>query len=61
MMYEYRCPVCESEEEIICKVAERHEQTCSRCGNKLNLKISAVYSQWVADCPTASKGKMCSD
>jgi predicted nucleic acid-binding Zn ribbon protein len=58
MLYEVVCKDCGNKEERLCKVEERHNQKCNKCGGDMKLMISLVYSQWTTECPTASKGKM---
>lgn len=36
-LYDYQCQRCETEEEIFAPMAERHAQSCERCGEPLRL------------------------
>lgn len=39
-IYTYECEACQLEEEHSCSIAERHEQTCSKCGNSLKMILA---------------------
>lgn len=44
-LYDYLCIPCGLRTEKMATIAYRHEQTCERCGSRLQLQTSAVYGK----------------
>jgi putative FmdB family regulatory protein len=62
MLYEHKCPKCNHEQETLCPVDKRLEQTCPVCGETLALQISKPGpAKWLCDTGTATQGKATRD
>lgn len=47
--YNFTCPACGHEDDIFCKVSERHEQSCSSCGTATRQVIrQAPQPHWTS-------------
>ena len=59
-IHDYKCPVCEAEEERLVCCKHRDTQVCFFCGAKLIRLVSLPGPAiWSCNCPTSSKGKAC--
>lgn len=49
--YDYSCLACDTDEERNVKIAERDNQNCQQCGNRLNRNYTFHGAVWA---PTSS-------
>jgi putative FmdB family regulatory protein len=54
-IYTYWCQCCDSDDERLTKIAERDEQKCNSCGNRLIRAIDRPGGVWA---PTSTGGGM---
>jgi putative FmdB family regulatory protein len=59
-IYEYTCPDCRTQEELLVPFEERNQQVCSECSRIMVRIISKPgNASWSCSCPTSSGGKPC--